>query len=483
MSDPFLIIAVVIISVVLLVAIAIAMVQLSSPEDKNGAWFPKIIVLFSLYIACMNVIILPIDIYNVEHDDNINIKVMWAISIGASAICLFVLIPFAYIYYENDTLPEESTTGCGCIPGWNTQLASAAKWTLACSASFTALIIITYYAIYVPTTGEINHVTFSEYMTALMAFMGWFLFTIYCGNGLVALPWDLFNEWHFRPTPIELGQYAEEKKRIGRRASFLRKAGEQLKNDKLNHIGNKVSRGERRHFQHTLNRFEEALNLLKRDFYHLQVSYKNRGGNPIGYWLKLFLSIIGASISLMWIVHICVFVLPDHPSTPFLNNLFDGLNSEDFPLMGFAAFCCYSFWLLLCVIKGNFRFGMRFACCNIFPIEVNNTMMNSFLINCWLILISSIVVVQFSAISFPIYAEGTEIDMLFNEKVVNLQFFKYFFDNHVFVYCLLACCVLSACWMFFMPLNRAKEVEKQLDEIMKGDKKIDKKQLKLVAVI
>merc|ERR1712176_819518 len=61
------------------------------------------------------------------------------------------------------------------------------------------------------TTIEVQ-VTFPVYSMALLAFLGWFLFVVFAGMGLPALPWDLFNEWRFRPKPIDLSKYAEEKK-------------------------------------------------------------------------------------------------------------------------------------------------------------------------------------------------------------------------------------------------------------------------------
>ena len=57
----------------------------------------------------------------------------------------------------------------------------------------------------------------------------------------------------------------------------------------------------------TIEEWEAESDLLKRDFVHLQISYKSRGGNPISYWVKLLCAIIGASMSIMWILHICIF--------------------------------------------------------------------------------------------------------------------------------------------------------------------------------
>ena len=40
------------------------------------------------------------------------------------------------------------------------------------------------------------------------------MFVIFAGMGLPALPWDLFNEWYFRPQPMDVTKYAAEKKKL-----------------------------------------------------------------------------------------------------------------------------------------------------------------------------------------------------------------------------------------------------------------------------
>eukprot|EP01083_Nonionella_stella_P244272 850365_1 len=403
--DVFLVLTAIVISIVLLIGIGMSIVYMQHPDDKNTAWLPKIIVLFGLFLSCANVLILPLDVVNAQTGGGLNMSLVWTISFYLTAIFILVIIPFAYFYYENETDSTKSTAGCfGLIPFWNSQFCEGIKWSLAFFISFSLILIIMYLILpfaYIPvvlriydwngrntpslrtdngqvpaniysqldiscSTNRLDvgkgivdcykytstievQVTFPVYSMALLAFLGWFLFVIFAGMGLPALPWDLFNEWRFRPKPIDLTKYAEEKKKIGERAMLLKKAGETIKDDELNNLGGKLSRKERRDFGQTMHRFEAAVILLKRDYYHLQISYKKRGGNPIVYWIKLFISIVGTSMSLMWLIHICLYILPTQPIDPFLNNLFMGLSIPGFPLFGVLAFSCYSFWLLLCV--------------------------------------------------------------------------------------------------------------------------------------
>jgi len=246
-------------------------------------------------------------------------------------------------------------------------------------------------------------------------------------------------------------------------------------------MGRKLNRKTKRETNETFHRFENAVYLLKRDFYHLETAYKLRGGNPFWPWIKLFISIIGASISLMWLLHILIFILPITPIHPFLNDLFIKLTIPGFPLFGVLAFASYSFWLLLATIKGLFRFGLRIPLCRVFPMEFHNTLMNAFLANTWLVLLCSLVVVQFCATAFPVYARSTSINMLFGTQIRYLRFFNYFFDNKVFIYSFFIWAILAGFALCFCPRRDNKRIEDQLKVIMKGKKDLRTVDLELAA--
>jgi len=59
-------------------------------------------------------------------------------------------------------------------------------------------------------------------------------------------------------------------------------------------------------------------------------------------------------------------------------------------------------------------------------------MMNSFLFNVELILISSIAAIQFLSTTFGNYIRLTDVDMLFGIQVRHMKFFKYFYENRIF---------------------------------------------------
>ena len=82
-------------------------------EDKNQAWFPKIVVLTGMTIAIWTVLLFPLDIANRESCSSnlaaeyctfaIPSKLLWYILYIVNASFVFGLIPFTMFYYEADS--------------------------------------------------------------------------------------------------------------------------------------------------------------------------------------------------------------------------------------------------------------------------------------------------------------------------------------------------------------------------------------------
>ena len=170
----------------------------------------------------------------------------------------------------------------------------------------------------------------------------------------------------------------------------------------------------------TQNRFEAAVYMLKKESEVLFVAHKLKGGNPIWYYFLLAMGVIAISLSLTWLIHICIFILPNPGLNPFLNNLFVGLQTgiPGFPLFGIVTFAIYCLYLLWCCIKGAFRFGLKIPYfCKIYPMEVGNTYLNGFLANSWIILVCSVPCVSFCASAFPVYSRNTAFNNLFGSQI------------------------------------------------------------------
>lgn len=235
-----------------------------------------------------------------------------------------------------------------------------------------------------------------------------------------------------------------------------------------------------------LIRFEQAYYLLKRDQELLEATEKLKSVNwsesvplnlnALWYYTKLVLGILGIGLSLSWFLHICIFILPPRPAHPFLNNMFiimsnvggscsGGVCTGNFALFGVCAFAAYGFYLLWACIKGNFKLGVRFGLVKIFPMEIHKTKMSAFLANSWVILLCSVPTVQFCVQAFPLYARETQVDVLFGNQIQYIKFFKYFWENNVFVLAMICVIFLTIVYLVARPKNDAEEVELQLQAI------------------
>lgn len=96
--------------------------------------------------------------------------------------------------------------------------------------------------------------------------------------------------------------------------------------------------------------------------------------------------------------------------------------------------------------------------------EIGGTLMNSFLVNTWLLLLCSVPTVQFSSRCFPVYARFTDIDMLFGTQVKYLKFFKSFWDNNVFIVVMLIVSGISLIYLLCRPDNTAKKIDAKIKE-------------------
>jgi len=282
----------------------------------------------------------------------------------------------------------------------------------------------------------------------------------------VALPFDFINAFRTRPKPIKLKEYAEEKAQVAKRAQEIQIHGKDLRDVELQHMKKKPKRKERNRHKKNLAQFENNVYMLKNDLEYLETAFKLKGGNPFIPFGKLVLGILGIIISLMWFLQICLFILPEEPVHPFLNNLFVELSFPGFELMGVVAFCFQSFWLFLAVVKGAFRFGIQIPyVIKIYPMELGKTLMNAFLVNTWILLICALPTVHFCSIAFPVYARNTAVDLLFGSQIKYVKFFGAFFQNNIFIYVLLVFSFLTLIYVSLCARSIRDEVDKQLEEL------------------
>ena len=129
----------------------------------------------------------------------------------------------------------------------------------------------------------------------------------------------------------------------------------------------------------------------------------------------------------------------------------------------------FSLYLLIIVIKGCFKFGVRFFCFSIHPMKYNGTLMNSFLFNLVLLMICSLPVMQFITEAFREYAHSTDVSAIFGTQIRYMKFFQNFFDKRVFNYALFSVSGLSVIYLLLFPVDvqahKAKEMQVRVEQL------------------
>ena len=301
----------------------------------------------------------------------------------------------------------------------------------------------------------------SVYYAGLMAWMGWFLFALFGAIGMAALPLDLILAFVDRPRHMDAVEFAEAQVLLRDRVNELVTAGEliKLENEQKAEQGGKAKGGwfdkEARKAaaeeKKTLLQFKQAVYLLEEDAEDFSNCTENYGNyNPLIPIGSLIAGVCAFIISLFWVLHIILYMLPSTPVTPFLNNYFRWFDKW-FPLFGVLSVAVFSFYLLICAVKGCFKFGLRFLFFQVHPMKYNKTYMSSFLFNIGLVLLCALPVVQFSVSAFEDYARNTTINQVVNVQLQYLKFFGWWWRNKVFDYAFIGLILLTCIYLGCKP--------------------------------
>eukprot|EP01029_Cantina_marsupialis_P029547 TRINITY_DN781826_c0_g1_i1.p1 TRINITY_DN781826_c0_g1~~TRINITY_DN781826_c0_g1_i1.p1 ORF type:complete len:530 (+),score=129.99 TRINITY_DN781826_c0_g1_i1:67-1656(+) len=506
MVDLALIGVAIVVPIILFVVNGYFLVLFQHPEDKNTAYIPKIVVLLGFLITEIAILMLPFDAGNKsgvvgcgEWNDEcgeINVAFFWQVIYIAIAVFIFVVIPFATFRYEADD-GEGNKNEVVCWTG--------IKYTIVCAFVGIAAILITYAflgktkmpvdsfsvnaADFLPVATAITasnvcgtgscegieetlemDLSIPIYIAAFLSFVGWFFFILYAGVGVVTFPLDAINSYRNRPKIMNTNQYFQFKIAIQNRAKQLLEAGRQVKEMRENFTRETHTRKEKRthkkKMKENLNRLSIMTEQLNADHNHLmacQADVLNRS-NPLVPIGKLLAGIGGVILSAAWLFHIVAYMLFDPPLSQGLNTYLTQYDTW-FPLFGTLSIGVLAMYLLVCVIKGGVKYGVRFLFFKVHPMRINDTLMSSFLFNTGLIMLCSLPVVQFCTQAFADYIRLTDVQIIFGTQIRYMEGFRYFFNNNVFVLALLGMSFLSLIYVIFAPSDRDAVIRDQSELI------------------
>lgn len=395
----------------------------------------------------------------------IDTPLMWQICLWTVAGLAIVVVPFATFYYEAYD-PDNHKALHQLIPAIGYTLGLLAVFlTLDLVLWFTVgFAVIPYFdyqaapqALLVYDTARLVYlesttvaefsilVSFFVYTVALLCFVGWILFSIYGGIGLVALPIDTVSDFINRPKAISRAEFTRELEAVNSKAEQMLKVAQELLRDKAR---GSVGRGTRS----KINVLRAETMTLEDHLDRVVYAFEQAGGSPFVIFGALIGGILGGCLSIMWLLQILLNNALQ--ITPLLNIVLIQLD-EAFTLLGVIAYGIFAYYLLLCTFKGQIKFGLRVVFFQIHPMKVGDTLMNAFLFNVGIILVCSVAVVQFCAQSFSEYAANTTINALLNLYVRRLKGIGLviFYLQYV----MMGVALLSIFWVILCPRKRNKE--------------------------
>lgn len=219
--------------------------------------------------------------------------------------------------------------------------------------------------------------------------------------------------------------------------------------------------------------------ILQNEYFKYKIQVSLNDTSVLYYLIKLIIGFFSLVLSLLWLSHlISYYVIPMENYTsnyfkiptgyPLISNFLLILQNVNLSFMSTIIFTILSVYLLICVVKGCTKFGMRFFLFfEIHPLVKENTYISSILFNIMLVLLASVSVTHFCVLSFKSYATMSDIDIVFSYQIRFLRFYKYFYEYNIFVYSFIVISIFSFLIILIIPndsnlfKNRLKKMNKE----------------------
>lgn len=257
MMDIFMLVITVVLSVILIIANIYLLAYYCHPDDRGfgNALICKIVVIIGMTLSWAQVLMLPLDVSNIRgFGGAIRMDIFWIIIYIATAVFILFIVPSLTYYYEAD-------------PDWTCwEKIKYSFWYLFATIVVVLLILIVSYAFLsvaeipvltnncsivhvtssLDTQALVNYacyetsthltvdVSFPIYLIGIMSFVSWFLFVIFGGIGLAALPLDFIYDFCTRPKKISSKDLVKLKEKVGIRAKAIKEIANQCKDMEVN---------------------------------------------------------------------------------------------------------------------------------------------------------------------------------------------------------------------------------------------------------
>jgi len=451
MVDAVLIIVMCISPIALAVINALMIIHYQNRLEATYAIPTKVIIAIGFIIGEICVLLLPFDVANRTVDGGLPMATLWIVIYCLVGIFSIVIFPFLFLWHQGDVA---DLTGGGAVSTVKRVVTTLIS-VLIIIGIFAAVCVVAYIffgVAEVPVTRldsdvldgtqsypgvctggcdtRSGYVSFRVspvlFIVTVIDFLGYLIMIVFGSVGFASVPYDLFWGFVARPHALSERTYNEQKTIIYNQAVKLIEWGKELRDSRRSGGGRKSRRS-----RQTYNKWRAAVDIVDNQYKQLELLHSNPGGPIVMGWVKLIFGILATVFSICWVVHILLFLVIPGKKILFLNGMFIAMNNA-WTFLGTIAYGLFAFYLLLCVILGLFKFGLRFFCIHFYPMDKGDTPITSFAFNAILIMIGSITVTHFCTVAFSAYAENTDAAQVFVESIGSLRILRYFFQYSVF---------------------------------------------------
>jgi LMBR1 domain-containing protein 1 len=490
MIDIWLIVLTIICGVMMIGINIYLFVLYSHPDDNKDVvgWIGRIVVLGGSCLTWALVLLLPLDVANSRGiGGGFNMELFYQIMLLAHFIFLIVLIPITIFLYESDDERPFIARLCRafCYDIFLiivVIILSIIAWSAMKEANYVDLYASSYTNFMtssqdlVETNNQYLVMNFKYtipgylFVVVFWIFVGWFLFVMFGGVGIIALPLDLILDYFYRPKPRSAREMAEKKVVLRRRVEELMTY---IQTIEMTSEENKEKTGLFTKWKGDRN-LKNKENKLRRELFKLEEEYEifvmesNLSANPILAILKLLLGCLFMIISFMILIHIVFYkliIIDGIPKSEFLNDFFVFLEFKIARFVSTIFLAAFAIYVLFFVLKGNIKFGLRILLCiPIHTMKVGRTFINGFLFNLMLVMVCTPAILHFVIELLEAYMRLSSGAFIFTFLVKNMKFFRWFYEYKVFYYAFLVFSLLTFIYLMCKPKNDRLNIKNMIEE-------------------
>ncbi len=490
MVDTWMIIFTVVVCVLMLAVTIYLFILYSHPDDKyfGMAWWARIVIVSGYFIVWAFILLLPLDVANSRGEGgNFNMEFLYQLMFILYFVYIVAILPMTLLLYQSDDEKSLISRICSVLCQEViiivvVAVLSLIAWGFLRTMNFSDLRAYDIKGLQLSEdlavgggsqllTNRIQYdIPSYLFVVIFLIFIGWFLFVVFGGVGLVALPLDMINDYFYRPQPRSAREMAEKKIALRTKCEELMVFSKQIE-EKSEDLETEDGFWSKRKLKRSIGKKGKT---LQKELYMLEEEYEifeaeeKLTANPVWALIKMLLGCLLAIVSFLVWLHVLFFVIIHVNGKASTNLLNDVLIFFEFSLarfIGMIIFAALGLYLLMTTIKGNIKFGLRILIFffPIYPMKLGRTYTNSFIFNLILVMLCVPAVIHFQIECFSLYMKLTSGVVLFSVILKRMKFFNIFWQYKVFFYMYIIWALLTLIYLLCKPEGDRMNIKKIIE--------------------